>query len=231
MIRQNPAQIFKSDLRTITKSDLVMAVSTLNYEEKLNSKPKTFGSLKLFTEIILAPSGKKFTYLDTDTDIFLLPLFGGIDYLDNLGDKDFIRVDQIKHISAQKGMTIEISNTYEENVSYLEIWFTPKSFHYNSNAHPFQFDLSERNKLYSLFSLTNAKGFIGLYDGRREGNYQLKKHLNGVFVFVVNGAFEVENRLLEAKDGLSLTNTGIIEWEALSENALLIVLEIPAENF
>lgn len=44
--------------------------------------------------------------------------------------------------------------------------------------------------------------------------------------FVLQGTFEVENRLLEAKDGLALWNTANIELEALSNEAILLLLEV-----
>ncbi|MBP6181188.1 hypothetical protein [Flavobacterium sp.] len=77
-----------------------------------------------------------------------------------------------------------------------------------------------------LFEIAKAFGFIGIYEARKEGFYSVKNNSNGVFVFVINGAFEIENRLLESKDGLSLSGINSLEWEALSENELLIVLEI-----
>ena len=45
-------------------------------------------------------------------------------------------------------------------------------------------------------------------------------------VFVIHGAFEVENRLLESRDGLAIWNTDRIELEALSNEAILLLLEI-----
>ncbi|TRX05419.1 hypothetical protein FNW10_17185 [Flavobacterium gawalongense] len=125
-------------------------------------------------------------------------------------------------------MSFKLSNSYEEeNVSYLQIGFNAKIQDFESNFKQFDFGLTDKNQLIPLFEISNALGFIGMYDGRKEGVYSLKNSSNGVFVFVINGAFEVENRLLESKDGLSLSGIDSLEWEALSENALLIVLEIP----
>jgi hypothetical protein len=46
------------------------------------------------------------------------------------------------------------------------------------------------------------------------------------FAFVVAGAFEVEGRLLHQNDGLALWNTSVIELEALSENVVILVVEV-----
>lgn len=78
-----------------------------------------------------------------------------------------------------------------------------------------------------LFS-SQARGFIGRYDGREEGIYEVQNpDAHGVFVFVIEGAFEVQNRLLHARDGLSLINVAEVDFEALSNDAMLLILEIP----
>jgi len=43
---------------------------------------------------------------------------------------------------------------------------------------------------------------------------------------VINGAFEFQNRLLETRDSILLRDIKILEFEALSENALIIFFEI-----
>ncbi|TRX32039.1 pirin [Flavobacterium sp. ZT3R18] len=228
MIKQTTAQIFKSDLRAISKSDVFLNLATFNFGTYQDESRNSFGTLKVLNEGILAPSQKTNTVIETATEIILLPLFGGISYKDNSGNSDFIRIEQIKHISAEKGMSFELSNPYElENVSYLEIWFTAKTDDFKTNTNLSDFDFSERNKMNFLFEFSNTNGFIGIYDGRKEGFYTLKNNLNGVFVFVINGAFEVENRLLQEKDGLSLKKVDTIEWEALSQNAILLLFEVP----
>jgi redox-sensitive bicupin YhaK (pirin superfamily) len=231
MIKQTPAQIYKSDLRSVSESDALKIFSTFNFGMYQDWSRKPFGILNVLNEVTLAPLQKTFTFLDTDTEVVLLPLFGGIDYKDSLGDTDFIRIEQIKHISAQKGMSFELSNPYDfENVNYLEMWFTAKTKNFKAKTNRFDFGFSERNKMNPLFEFSNTNGFVGIYDGREEGFYTLKNYLNGVFVFVINGAFEVENRLLQEKDGLSLKKIATVEWEALSENAILLLFEVPIEN-
>ncbi|WP_042722311.1 hypothetical protein, partial [Flavobacterium sp. B17] len=47
-----------------------------------------------------------------------------------------------------------------------------------------------------------------------------------IFGMVINGAFEFQNRLLETRDSILLRDIQILEFEALSENALIIFFEI-----
>ncbi|MFV5697027.1 hypothetical protein ACM55H_01545 [Flavobacterium sp. ZT3R17] len=228
MIQQNPAQIFKSESRGQLESKGHNCFSTFNFGSYFEESRKPFGSLHVLNEEILAPQHSTKTVLEANAAVLILPLFGGVDYKDSLGNESFIGVEQIRIVSTKKRMSFELTNSYEEeNVSYLQIGFNAKSQDFESNFQQFDFGLTNKNQLIPLFEISNAFGFIGMYDARKEGFYSLKNNSNGVFIFVINGAFEIENRLLESKDGLSLSGIDYLEWEALSENALLIVLEIP----
>ncbi len=54
----------------------------------------------------------------------------------------------------------------------------------------------------------------------------MKSSANSLYTFIVDGAFEIEGRLMHARDGLALWNTEKIELEALSNNAIVVVLEL-----
>lgn len=79
---------------------------------------------------------------------------------------------------------------------------------------------------FKNFLEAQSTGYIGIYRGRSKENYNLKNSNNGVFVYVINGAFDVHGRLLESRDGLSLWDTREIEFEALSDNAIILLFEI-----
>ncbi|WJS95719.1 hypothetical protein NYQ10_04520 [Flavobacterium johnsoniae] len=232
MIAQIPAQIYKSDSRGFFNSEKHNCFATFNFEQYQDLSRNAFGSLKILNEVILAPQQRIIREIKSSTNVVILPLFGGIEYKDNLGNKEFLRVDQIRVLAADDELSVEIFNPYEnENVSYLEIEFDMGKQYFKNYFQQYKFDFSLHNKLHSLFEVERALGFIGFYDGRKQGSFTLRNSKNGIFVFVVNGAFEVEDRLLEAKDGLALKETKKIEWEALSENAILMVIEVPIKTF
>jgi len=231
MIAQIPAQIYKSHLRGFFNSKTHNCFATFNFENYQDLSRNAFGSLQVLNEVILAPQQSITRFINSKTNVIILPLFGGIDYKDNIGNEAFLRVEQIRVLAADDDLSIEVFNPYEnENVSYLEINFQIGKQYFKNYFEQYIIDFSSKNKLSPLFEIEQAIAFIGIYEGRKEDVYALKNQNNGVFVFVVHGAFEVENRLLEAKDGLSLKTTTTIEWEALSENAVLLVIEVPLES-
>ncbi|WP_417938983.1 hypothetical protein [Flavobacterium sp. RS13.1] len=227
MIKQIPAKIYKSETRGVFKSEKYNCFATFNFDQYQDLSRRPFGSLQILNEEILAPQHCISRIIKANSSLIILPLFGGIEYKDNLGNGEFLRVEQIKVIAADDEKTVEIFNPYEsENVSFLTIHFQKETQCLKKYFHKSEIDLTIRNKLIRLIEIKETSCFIGVYDGRKKGFYTLKNPDNGVFVFVVNGAFEVEDRLLESRDGLSMENAEVIEWEALSENAILLVFEV-----
>lgn len=107
-----------------------------------------------------------------------------------------------------------ISNPFkEELVNYLLI-----SFKERANA-VVNFNLID-NKLQHLFTGVS----IGKFDGRIDDTYKISG--KGIFAFAIEGAFEVQNRLLHPRDGLALWNLDEVEFEALSNEALLLLIEV-----
>lgn len=49
---------------------------------------------------------------------------------------------------------------------------------------------------------------------------------NTCFVFVIDGAFEVQNRLVYSKDGILLPEAGEVEFDALSNGGILLRFEL-----
>jgi hypothetical protein len=70
--------------------------------------------------------------------------------------------------------------------------------------------------------LCGIGSFIGAFEGRKHEGLTIDL-AKSVFVFVVQGAFEVEDRLLQPRDGLAFRNLTSLAFESLSENAVILV--------
>jgi len=68
--------------------------------------------------------------------------------------------------------------------------------------------------------------YIGKFSGRGETTYNSRFKKNCVFLFIIEGAFEVEGRLLHAGDGLAIRDEKETGIEALSNDAILLLLEL-----
>ena len=235
MSMQFPSQIFKSDQRGCEETSAYKCLSTFNFKKYQNEYRESFGQLKFLNDESLSPN-HSITYThEEDVQIILLPILGALNYSDSIFKDELIRSEQIRFFEKRKGCSYVFNNPYEnEWVNYLHIGFKknhslPKQ---RSLVHDIEFD-----KLNTLFPLgfnkivhNQSAGHIGIYQSGSKENYVLTKTENGVFIYVINGAVDVEGRLLERRDGLSLWETRKIEFEALTDNAIVILLEIDLKN-
>ncbi|RZK75404.1 MAG: hypothetical protein EOO92_16310 [Pedobacter sp.] len=129
----------------------------------------------------------------------------------------------------EKDSFITLKNPYDDVlINYMMIAI--KSEEKKPNSLTFlDIDLSDLNKMNLITpDQTPFKVSIGRFQGRGENEYTINK-TSMLYCFVLAGAFEIDGRLLQDRDGIALYSTDIIEMEALSDNALLLTIELPQQ--
>lgn len=219
MIQQHPSKIHKADFRSVVTTNSYWSFASLFGKNSERNNENDFGNIKKFDEITLQ-ANSTFSYRSAkNQQILIIPIVGAVDFFSDNED-GFIHSSQIQFLHNKKGKEILFKNPYEsELVSFILVEIEG----YESNVLQ-EFDLKEVNQLLTLFDAKEIKMSIGIFDARVEGIYKLQSN-NGVFAFVINGAFEFQNRLLENKDALSIWAIDEIEFEALTQNSILIIIE------
>jgi quercetin 2,3-dioxygenase len=231
MLFQTEGRIYLHEQRGLSTGTGFNSFHTFNYGQYFDESRVPFGGLKVFNEDVLIAGESLNMELLEDSEVMILPLFGGIELKQNTGESEFLSTEQVLIFSGKAGLEYEICNPYpKETISFLQIWFT-HSDTFSSQTKLISFNLQNKNQLLCL-SKQRDDVFIGQYNGRADGSYQLKNPNNGVFAFAIAGAFEVQNRLLHPKDALALWNfseleNAIVDFEALSNDAILLLLEVP----
>lgn len=166
--------------------------------------------------------------VDVDTLVLLLPVVRGIVIHDGNEEK-FVHAGQAQWLHRKAGGRFVITNPFHtELVTYLQLWFACDSPLALSTT--VSFALGEKqNSFVELLPFIEEKSYalqasLGKFNGRQEALYRLPATRDAAMVFVVQGAYEVENRLLESGDGLAIWNTDRVELEALSNGAIILVL-------
>ena len=233
MITQTEAQIYLGSLRGCTESIGIRSLHTFNFQKYHRPSAEPFGKLLVWNEETLAAEKRLKLETKRPTDIFILPLAGGIELMDGQGDSVFISPGESFNFLSFPESAFELINPYPNQIiSFLQIHTQPDfpemSSDFEENEALISFSLEEKNQLTSAFSSASQtiSGWIGKYGGREEDIYNLNNSDNGVFVFIIEGAFEVANRLLEKGDALSLRHVDEVEFEALSNNAIILLVEL-----
>ncbi|SOD82218.1 pirin family protein [Spirosoma fluviale] len=230
------AQLYIADQRGCSQSSFFRSYHTFNFGQYANEHRAPFGGLQVLNDDTLGPGNRLSVTVDNDTAVVLIPLVGGLEFNSPVAS-GFLEAGQVQTLWLAKGMRYEVINPYEtELINFVQLWIASRS----TNSGLSVIDLTNTNQLLPAFAFNPLKdgtptaglGFIGRFDGRAEGIYALKNPKNGVFVFVLSGVFEVQNRLLHERDGLSLMNIqgAEVDFEALSNDALLLLLEVPLHS-
>lgn len=219
-------KIFLAEQRGLKETNKVRRFSTFNFEGFKNPDKTSVDELYMLNDEMLAGEQKTCFEVDRDSYIIILPITGAVNYLDDSENETDVDVEEAVIVYVEQGANITLSNPFENDiVNYLCIGIKADEPMEN-NPQFCNFDLSIQNELIKIkasevpFILN-----IGRFDGRREATYILNK-LSKLYAFVITGAFEVDGRLLHEKDGLALWNTEEVELEALSNNAVILIIEL-----
>lgn len=178
-------------------------------------------------DVMLSPgSGINYGARENMLEI-VLPVSGALSYNDVATKFKPVASEEV--LLADNRKPYSLQNPYKNSViNYLQIGLHAKGLFSEMMVRPV--NLKDRNDLASL-SLDACEagmyGHVGVYQGRTKGSYILKDRSNGVFIYIINGVFEVKERLMEYRDGLSLWNTASVDFESLSESGTLLLIEAP----
>lgn len=230
MVQQNKGKIFLADERGHNEMEWFRSYNTFNFGRYQLDHKTPFGPLYVLNDDTLAGGKSISMAVEADSDVLLIPIVGAITYTDNRGNSTIIEAGECQVYATPKHTTIQIGNPYDDElVNFLQIWLYKTGVEPAGVPQLIPFDIvNHRNHLVPIpVNNTPYQIGIGKYAGRSASTYKLRSPNNGMFVYVIEGAFEVQYRLLHGRDGLALWEADAIEWEALSNDAIILVIEMP----
>jgi len=230
MVTQTDAEIYLESLRGRFQADGYRSFRTFRFEDYRAPDRGPFGTLEVLNDETLMPECGHALQVERFCQIILLPVVGAIEVGEKGREPRFVDSGEALFLLASPDNHYTITNPYpEEPINYLQIRVADGEFlstPMSLSGITSQFDLSEKNVLLPVvgYNGSSAHLFIGQYDGRAEGIFTSWNPDDSAFIFVIEGAFEVQNRLLERRDGLALRNAEAVEFEALSNGAILLII-------
>jgi redox-sensitive bicupin YhaK (pirin superfamily) len=236
---QVPGKIYLADQRGVVESPQFRRQSTFSFGTYQQAHKEPFGRLYGLNEETLAGGHEVVLPVGQDSYVVVLPITGAVAYSAAGSASGSVEVGAVLTVAAPAGTLLRLRNPYEgELINCLHLWVraaAPLTTPAVGVATVFG-ELRE-NELLALagersqaqvpatLSLPFALS-LGRFMGRQEAVYNLAQHKNQLVAFVLAGAFELEGRLLHEKDGLALWDTEHIELEALSNHAIVLLLEL-----
>ncbi|MCD9020094.1 pirin family protein [Parachryseolinea silvisoli] len=226
MMSAAEATIYLAGRRGCSQTDIYRSDHTLSFENYIREGRGTFGNLQSLNDDTLGAGGTRLLTARADSIVWLIPLIGGLQYETTAGTQASVEPGQTHRLWLTSGTQLSITNFYEdERINFLHVWFSPMPATDAIEIKEYSIEFEQQNKLTSIGDPAISGLYIGQYQGRAEGICIPRDVAKGIFAFVIHGAFEIENRLLETRDAIALWNTSEIAFEALSNDAIVLFIE------
>jgi len=175
-----------------------------------------FGVLRVLNDDVVA-GGKGFgSHPHDNMEIISIPLEGSLVHEDNMGHEQVVTAGEIQVMSTGKGVFhSEYNNSPDQPAKFLQIWIFPNRL----NVEP-RYGQMRLDAWFHLGRFDDAAAFA--YERRRKGN--------GIYLFVIKGAFLVDGRRLEARDGLGVTDLETITLRSEGNDSEILIMDVPMNN-
>ena len=229
---------FSADTRGRADHGWLNANYSFSFGNYFNRDRMNFGALRVLNDDTISP-GKGFgSHPHENMEIITIPLKGDLEHKDSIGNSGIINEGEIQVMSAGSGIFhSEFNKNSDKSINLLQLWVLPK----RENVEP-RYDqcsiqgLRKLNSFYMVLSPhpednvmwihQDAWFHLGDFDKVTSIDYELKREGNGVYIFVIEGNFNVSNQKLNKRDALGVWNTDIISFKA-QPNSRVLLVEVP----
>lgn len=231
--------IHKSESRGYVDHGWLKSYHTFSFSNYHNAERMHFGVLRVLNDDTVAAGMGFGKHPHDNMEIISIPLEGDLQHADSIGNTSIIKNGDIQVMSAGSGIThSEHNKNRDKEVKFLQIWIIPNKRNVTPRYDQITLNLADRkNKLQQILSPnTNDSGVwihqnawfsIGNFDNNYKTAYKLNNKNNGIYAFIINGDFIVNSNFLNKRDGLGIWNVETLEIESKSQNAEILLMEVP----
>ena len=203
-----------------------------------NPERMNFGALRVLNDDTIAAGMGFGTHPHENMEIITIPMEGDLEHKDSMGNIGVINEGEIQVMSAGTGVHhSEYNKNADQAVKVLQLWVFPKKQNVTPRYDQMSVrDLKKPNDFYQVLSPNSEDAgmwvhqdtwfHLGEFDVEKSLDYTIKKPGNGVYVFVIQGSFNVEGENLKKRDAIGIWDTETINFTAQSQSKVLLV-EVP----
>lgn len=212
---------------------------TFSFANYYDPERMHFGALRVLNDDVVAGGGGFGTHPHDNMEIISIPLEGDLEHRDSMGNLSVIRHGDIQVMSAGTGIRhSEYNKNTDRPVKFLQIWVFPKQQNVRPRYDQITLDINERrNRLQQILSPDpsddgvwihqDAWFSLGQFDQDFRLDYSIHKQGNGIYAFVLKGAVTIDGLALNERDGLGIWELGKVSIVANSQDAELLLMEVP----
>lgn len=229
---------YKADSRGVADHGWLKSAHTFSFGGYHNPERMHFGALRVLNDDYVSGGNGFGAHPHDNMEIISIPLEGVLQHQDSMGNKGTISPGEIQVMSAGTGIQHSEFNASEsEAVKFLQIWLFP----HTRNVEPrydqqFIDPLGRKNQFQQILSPNKEDAGVWIHqhawfhladlDKDIELTYTWKDPANGLFIFVLEGELQIDQELLNRRDGLGVWDTGTIAIRAKANSSILL-MEVP----
>jgi quercetin 2,3-dioxygenase len=208
---------------------------SFSFSNYYNPEKMGFGMLRVINDDIIAGGTGFGTHPHQNMEIVTIPLEGALEHKDSTGRQAVIRKGEVQIMSAGTGIAhSEYNYSKTDETKLLQIWVLPKDqnikpryeqkeFQVDARHNQFQTVVSPDEKDNGVWINQDAYFSLGNFESGTEGTYTVRHPASGIYLFVIEGAVEVEGELLAVRDAIGLTDISKVMIKAIEKSELLII--------
>ena len=231
--------LHKADSRGHANHGWLDSHHTFSFANYYNPERMHFGVLRVLNDDYVSEGMGFGTHPHDNMEIISIPLEGDLEHKDSMGTVATIKHGDIQVMSAGTGIQhSEYNKNKEKPVKFLQIWVFPNKRNVTPRYDQISLNLKDRhNTLQQILSPNqddagvwihqDAWFHLGSFDKDFKMDYKIKKQGNGVYAFVLKGDISINGIDLNQRDGLGIWDTDKLEITANSQDAEILLMEVP----
>ena len=212
---------------------------TFSFADYYDPERIHFGALRVLNDDYVAAGMGFGTHPHNNMEIISIPLEGDLEHKDSMGTVAVIKNGDVQVMSAGTGIThSEYNKNKDKPVKFLQIWVIPNRKNVQPRYDQITLNPADRhNKLQQIISpnvgdagvwiYQDAWFHLGEFDKDFAIDYTVKKTGNGVYAFILKGDVTIDGNVLNERDGMGIWNTDKISIKANSQDAEVLLMEVP----
>ncbi len=230
--------LHRADTRGHADHGWLNAHHSFSFANYYNPDRMNFGALRVLNDDIVSGGMGFGMHPHDNMEIITIPLRGDLEHKDSMGNTGRIKNGEIQVMSAGTGIFhSEYNPNKDKETNLLQIWLFPGKRNVEPRYDQISIeDYRKKNELYQVVSPDaddqgtwihqDAWFHLGDFDKGTMRDYTLKKEGNGIYLFVIEGAVNVNGQSLGKRDAYGVWDTDKITVEAGSETQFLL-MEVP----
>ena len=200
-----------------------------------------FGALRVLNDDTVSGGMGFGAHPHDNMEIISIPLEGDLEHKDSMGNTTVIKNGDIQVMSAGTGIQhSEYNKNKDKQVKFLQIWIFPNQKNVTPRYDQITLNANDRyNKLQQILSPNpedagvwihqDAWFHLGHFENEKTFEYAIKKAGNGVYAFILKGKFLIDGVEADTRDGFGISGAEKIDFTSLSDDAELLLMEVPMQ--